>query len=128
MFSRAATVATIAVFQLLLLPLLHRSIAAAVMAEDHALALCEHAPQHPQHVKSKSMAPALIAVRPDGACVVVAVGAHLRIFDFRFDYLHWSLCSAELLLGSCSQLVVVTENGATLPLKLGSVLARLESF
>lgn len=28
------------------------------------------------------MAPALIAVRPDGACVVVAVGAHLRIFDF----------------------------------------------
>ncbi|KAG0589650.1 hypothetical protein KC19_1G036700 [Ceratodon purpureus] len=50
-----------------------------------AMAMEDHhgtPPQHPQHVKSKSVAPALITVSPGGAYVVVAIGAHLRIFDF----------------------------------------------
>ncbi len=33
----------------------------------------------------KSMAPALIAAHPDGSCVVVAVGAALRIFNLLYS-------------------------------------------
>jgi hypothetical protein len=55
------------------------------MAMDEDYAMPPTLPQHQhQHIKSKSVAPALIAVHPDSACVVVAIGAHLRIFDFTY--------------------------------------------
>ncbi len=44
-------------------------------------------------IAGKSMAPALIAAHPDGSCVVVAVGAALRIFNLLYSaYPHPLLC------------------------------------